>query len=169
MKLAKSKENEIDDINLFFRELSWLADALNLSDFSNTDLDEDFELLSKFDKDPEIFIEDVAKHAKSLFWEKLIMNTQTLLENCADPKVDTVEFNENIQKGFALQTKQFPNKNEFPEDYEKVLVYYELENKTINPITAYYIKKENKFFVIDGHDIPNVKYWYEIPEQSTIL
>ena len=64
MKLAKSKENEIDDINLFFRELSWLADALNMSDFSNTDLDEDFELLSKFDKDPEIFIEDVAKHTK---------------------------------------------------------------------------------------------------------
>lgn len=102
MTLAKSKENEIDDINLFFRELSWLADALNMSDFTDADLDEDFELLSKFGKDPEFFIEEIAKHAKSLFWEKLIMNTETLLENCADPKSDTVEFNEKIQEGFSL-------------------------------------------------------------------
>ena len=169
MKLAKSKESEINNINLFFRELSWLADEKQYSDLEYIDFS-DFELLSKFNKESaEDFIEEISRYAKSLFWEKLIMNTQTLLENCADPNVETVEFNDKIQKGFALQTKQFPNKNEYPEDYKKVLAYYELGNKTINPISAYYIKGEDDFFALDGHKVSNVRYWYEIPEQSTTL
>lgn len=38
------------------------------------------------------------------------MNAQTLLDNCACPKSDTVDFNEDIKKGFALLKLQEDSK-----------------------------------------------------------
>jgi len=116
-KLAKILKSEINDFNIFFRELSWLADELKMTDFEDAEINEDYKLLSTFSKNAENFIADIAKQAKSLFWEKLIMNTQTLLENCTDPKAETVEFNEKIQKGFAL----LKNETDYKTKYEKCI------------------------------------------------
>lgn len=103
MKLAKSKEKEIEDINLFFREIAWLSDELNMNDYESSLINEDYELLSKFNtENAETFLSDICRHSKNLFWEKLIMNVQTLLDNCACPNSDTVDFNEDIKKGFSL-------------------------------------------------------------------
>lgn len=117
MTLAKIRKSEINDFNIFFRELSWLADELKMTDFEDADIGEDYELLSTFDKDAVGFINDISRKAKSLFWEKLLMNIETLLDNCADPEAETVEFNEKIQKGFTL----LKNETNYKTKYEKCI------------------------------------------------
>lgn len=101
MQLAISREKEINDINDFLRECSWLSDEFKRSDFEDLDFEE-FELFQKFDKkDPAGFLSDLVRHAKNLYWEKAIFNLQTLLDNCADKTLDHLDFNVEIKRGFA--------------------------------------------------------------------
>lgn len=100
MKLAISREKEINDINDFLKECSWLSDKFKISDFEDMDWEE-FEIFKKYDtKDVEGFLSDLVSHAKSLFWEKAIWNLQTLLENCSDKTLDHLDFSPEIKKGF---------------------------------------------------------------------
>lgn len=100
MKLAISRKKEINDINDFLKECSWLSDEFKRSDFEDMDWEE-FEIFKKYDtKDIEGFLSDLVRHAKSLFWEKAIFNLQTLLENCADKTLDHLDFNAEIKQGF---------------------------------------------------------------------
>lgn len=48
MKLAISREKEINDINDFLKECSWLSDEFKRSDFEDMDWEE-FEIFKKYD------------------------------------------------------------------------------------------------------------------------
>jgi hypothetical protein len=64
---------------------------------------------------------------------------------------------------------KYPNKNQFPEDYKKVLLIFEYTNKTKYPIIAYYISRHQKFFIIDGHSIDqSIKAWCELPDYNNL-
>ena len=102
LKVAKSKDTEIERINLVLTEISWLGEELRSTPLSNIDFSE-YEVLSKFDKeDTEEFLVQICRTVKGLMYEKAIMNLQVLLENCADPELNHLDFNKDIKKGLEL-------------------------------------------------------------------
>jgi len=110
LKVGKTSEKEIDSLFDFFNELSWLSDALDNKYLEDVELDADFEILSKFDKkNPEIFIQEIADHAKSLFYERVLTNCQVLLDNVADPNLSHLDWKPELKQLFA--PKAFTDKN----------------------------------------------------------
>jgi hypothetical protein len=110
MKVGKTSEKEIKSLFHFFNELSWLSDAMNNLEFEDVELDADFEILSKFDqKHPENFIQEIADHAKSLFYERVLTNCQVLLDNAADPSLTHLDWKPELKKLF--EPKGFKDKN----------------------------------------------------------
>jgi len=105
MKVSKSTEEEIDNINNFLQELKWLSKDLQHSDLEDVDLTE-CKILKFFNKkDTEEFLRTVLKQFDGLYWEKALMNLLTLLENCADPDLNVLEFNPDIKKALELYNK----------------------------------------------------------------
>lgn len=118
MRLAKTNEAEIKTLIDFLKELEWLREELNNNDFEDARIDkEDFPLLSTFDKQSiQNFLFDICNHAKSLFWERILWNCQTLLDSCADPNLTYIDFKPEMKKLF--EPKGFKDKNgkQFGED-----------------------------------------------------
>ncbi len=106
MKVGKTSEKEISELFNFMNELSWLADEFRTGEFEHIDWNE-FDILKTFDReDPNQFMSDLARYAKSLFYERVLTNCQVLLDNCADPNERTLEFNPDIKKGLELLESQ---------------------------------------------------------------
>lgn len=102
MKVSKSTELEIRAICDFLNELSWLNKDMNGSYLNDVDFSK-YKILEKFNKDdPEEFLLRVLSYFDSLFWEKALCNLSTLLDNCADPNEDVLEFKPEIKKGLEL-------------------------------------------------------------------
>ncbi len=109
MKVARATEKEIDNVRDLLNEIASLDqdfqhqyyfDAINENK-------EDFPLLSKIvTDDRDDFIDNLARLVNNTFYDKVLFNLNTLMENCADMNADTLEFNERITKGLELLERQ---------------------------------------------------------------
>lgn len=106
MKLSKTNEEEISKLNSLLNEIEWLSkDFRSGSDFSSIDWD-DYEQLSKFPTDDaEGFLEVLCHAISGTRFQRILSNCLTLLENCADPNLDYLDFNLNIKSGLELLEK----------------------------------------------------------------
>lgn len=107
MKLQKITEERISGISDFLNELSWLSQRMSCDDLESIDLDEDFpilnELMKRSNKDAESLLEAICHHVdRHLFYEQALFNLETLIDNCADPNNEVLDFNSDIKKGFEL-------------------------------------------------------------------
>jgi len=110
IKVGKTTTEEIKSVMDFFNELSWLSDEMNDFDFDDVDINADFSILSNFDKKhPENFIKDIADHAKSLFYERVLINCQVLLDNVVDPNLTHLDWKPELKE--LLEPKGFKDKN----------------------------------------------------------
>ena len=109
MRVGKTNEKEIKSVSDFLNELSWLSDSINFTNLEDIDFT-DFEILSKFDKtNAEEFIESLAKYAKNLFYERVLINCSVLLENCADPNLSYLDFSPDLKQ--LIEVDGFKDKN----------------------------------------------------------
>lgn len=100
MQISKTSHEQIKTVSDFLHELSWLNDDLKNKAFNYLDLSE-YTILKDFDtNDCEEFLHSVCFHAKQLFYEKVLMNCATMLDNCADPNLEVLDFNPEIKAGF---------------------------------------------------------------------
>ena len=100
MQISKTSHEQITTISNFLNELSWLNDDLKTKAFTYLNLSE-YTILKDFDtNDCEEFLHSICLHAKNLFYEKVLMNCLTMLDNCADPSLDVLDFNPKIKAGF---------------------------------------------------------------------
>lgn len=108
LKLAKTSQAEIERLLDALNEVEWLAKELTRSHLSNIEFDgEYYPMLSKFDKnDSEMFLEQLARHLSGIHFKRILWNALTLLENCADPDLDTLDFNKDIKRGLELLETQ---------------------------------------------------------------
>ena len=99
MKLGKSQPNEIKHLRTFLRECGWLRDELKHTELEDVDFSE-FELLKDFDKgDASQFLFQIVNEIKAMHHEKALWNLEVLLDNCADPKLSHLDFNNEIKAG----------------------------------------------------------------------
>lgn len=101
MKLSKSTEKEIDRIVDLLNELDNLKD--DLLHKSIDDVDQSYyEILHIKNKDSQEVLEHILRAIEGTNLRKALFNLSTLLENCADPECDTLEFNKDIKRGLEL-------------------------------------------------------------------
>ena len=107
MKVAKTNDEEITRLNTLLNEIEWLSKEFRSgSDFSDIDWD-DYEQLSKLPKDDvEEFLKVLCHTIAGNHFQRILFNCSTLLENCADPNLDYLDFNPDIKAGLELLEKQ---------------------------------------------------------------
>ena len=99
MKLAISRQTEIDHIKTFLKECGWLKDELSHTELEDVDFSE-FELLKDFNKkEASEFLYSVVNEIKALYHEKAMWNLEVLIDNCADKSLDYLDFNSDIKAG----------------------------------------------------------------------
>lgn len=114
IKVAKTNPEEIHKLYATLNELEWLHKELQRGEFDDVDW-EDFEVLGKLglvkdrgldnmehERTAEFFLEDLVAELSGIHFQRILMNLDTLLHNCADPDAKTLEFNPNIKKGLEL-------------------------------------------------------------------
>lgn len=102
MKLAKTSKEEINALNEVLNEVEWLHKELHRSDFDSVAW-EDFDILGKFRlNSPEEFLEDLVAKLSGIHFHRILMNCMAMLDHCADPDQDTLEYNPDIAKGLEL-------------------------------------------------------------------
>lgn len=101
MKVAIIKDKEIASIKDFFQECGWLSDELRKISLSEVDFQTHYEVFNRFDTHKsKLFLSRLVSHANGMSWEKMLMNLRVLLDNCADPELDHLDFNKEIKAGF---------------------------------------------------------------------
>lgn len=101
MKVSKSTEKEIERIVDLLNELNNLKDDLLHKSIDNID-QSDYEILHIKGKDYEEVLEHILRAIDGSKIRKALFNLSTLIENCADPECDTLEFNKDITRGLEL-------------------------------------------------------------------
>jgi hypothetical protein len=134
LKLAKTSQAEIERLLDALNEVEWLAKELVRSHLSDIEFDgEDYPMLSKLDKnDPEIFLEQLARHLSGIHFQRILWNALTLLENCADPDLDTLDFSKDIKRGLELLEAE----NQEP-DYDNQARENEVDQREASAPTPY--------------------------------
>ena len=100
MQVSKTSHEQIKTVSEFLHELSWLNDDLRSTNLEYVDFSP-YTILKDFDKkEIQDFLNSVCCHAKNLFYEKVLMNCSTMLDNCADPNLEVLDFNPKIKAGF---------------------------------------------------------------------
>jgi hypothetical protein len=107
MKVAKTNDEEISRLNALLNEVEWLSKEFRSgSDFSDIDW-EDYEQLCKLPKDDaEEFLKVLCHTIAGNHFQRILFNCSTLLDNCADPNLDHLDFNPDIKAGLELLEKQ---------------------------------------------------------------
>jgi hypothetical protein len=106
MRLSKTTEKEIDSLMDLLIEVERFHDNDRFNNLSNIDWSE-YEILSKFDHENyETMFDDLIKHISNIHFKRILSNCTTLLENCADPNLDYLEFNPDIKMGLELLKTQ---------------------------------------------------------------
>jgi len=110
MRVGKTSEEEIKTVFDFLNELSWLSKEIRTKRLEDIELQEDYEILSKFNQnDHENFIEDICNHADNLFYERVLTNCSVLLDNAADPNLSHLDWKPELKQLF--EPKGFKDKN----------------------------------------------------------
>lgn len=106
MKLAKTNHEEIDDLFNILNEIEWLHKELKQTDFDDVDFS-DFDVLRTFNRhNTDVFLTDLVNRLSSIHFQRILWNCRTLLDNCADPNLSTLDFNPDIKAGLDLLEKQ---------------------------------------------------------------
>ncbi len=120
LKLAKTSQAEIDSLFAILNEAEWLKKELQNNFLEDIDFSE-FEIMQSFDREnTEQFLTDFVSHLSSIHFQRILFNCQTLLDNCADPDLDTLDFNKDIKRGLELleAQKQEPDYDNQAKEYE---------------------------------------------------
>lgn len=102
MKLARTSEEEVNTLLSILNEVEQFADDLKTYNFEDICLG-DYPTLKKFDADtPETFLEDLVRYISGIHFSRILWNTLTMLNNCADLSKNTLEFSPEITKALEL-------------------------------------------------------------------
>jgi hypothetical protein len=106
MKVAKTNDEEISRLNALLNEVEWLSKEFRSGcDFSDINW-EDYEQLSKLPKDDsEEFLKVLCHKIAGNHFQRILFNCSTLLDNCANPNLDHLDFNSDIKAGLELLEK----------------------------------------------------------------
>lgn len=105
MKLAKTSIEEIKSLRDILNEVEWLQkELIGGYCYSINEVDfEDYPIMQKFRTDTDInFIEDLCNHLSNIHFQRILMNCEVMLDNCADTDSDVLDFNDKIKKGLEL-------------------------------------------------------------------
>lgn len=106
LKLAKATEQEINAVHGIFQELDNLSGYYDPRDYVLENL-EDFPVLYELVGGSNMeFIQNICQHVSDIRWQVVMLNLHTLMENCADPCLDTLDFKPSIKKGLQLFNEQ---------------------------------------------------------------
>jgi hypothetical protein len=103
MKVSKARPKEIAEMRQILREVGWLHKDFERADLESVDFRE-YEVFGRQIRvsDSEALMKDLVGYLDGLHHEKILMNLEVALDNCADPDEDVLEFNPNIKKGLEL-------------------------------------------------------------------
>lgn len=102
MKVAKTNPEEILSLLRPLNELEWLRKDLGRMELADVEWD-DYELLGQLrHSDPEEFLTDLVRLLTDIHFQRILLNCEVLLNHCADPNAETLEFNADIKKGLEL-------------------------------------------------------------------
>lgn len=102
MKLAKTSQEEISSLMEILNEVDQLKKDFQSRRFEDIDWD-DYEIMKTFPRDDaEDFLEALANHISGTRFHCVLWNCSVLLDNCADPNQDVLDFNEDIKEGLLL-------------------------------------------------------------------
>jgi hypothetical protein len=105
LKLAKATEKEISQVRDLLNELSALNKYYTYDEVIEVlkENEEEFPVLSKLDTtDNSEFLTDLCRHVANIRFECVMFNLSTLMDNCADPNLDHLDFNPDIKRGLQL-------------------------------------------------------------------
>lgn len=115
MKIAVTNKEEIEGLMKLCTELERFGDQYSpffpAEDCELVELDidaEHFPILSRLKQESDNmmeFIIRVFKEFKEIHHWRILFNCLTLLENCADPNSDTLEYNKDITEALELMEK----------------------------------------------------------------
>lgn len=107
LRVSKTNDDEIFKLNSLLNEIEGLSkDFRSGRGFDDIDW-EDYEELSTLPKnDIEEFLIKLTHLISSVHFQRILFNCSTLLENCADPDLDYLDFNKDIKEGLNLLEKQ---------------------------------------------------------------
>lgn len=110
MKLAVTNTEEIRELMAICNEVEDLKDKLDMYDLEDVEIEEEYSpRLHKIFKDADDN-RDILYGISNLFngvhFQRILWNCDVLLENCADPNSDHVDFKPDIKKGFQLLETQ---------------------------------------------------------------
>lgn len=111
MKMEKASKEELDKVNKWTSELEYLLKYQ----------DSDEELLAHIRKAPRLF--------------RVALGYRVLVDNCTDPKADTVELNERIKGTFQIQ-KQVEKIKKEKQNSEKFVLISEVDSERYGPCNA---------------------------------
>jgi len=120
LRVAKTSEKEIDSLFAILNEAGSLKKELEHNFLEDIDFSE-FEIMKSFNRENEEgFLTDFVRHLSSIHFQRILFNCQTLLDNCADPDSDTLDFNKDIKRGLVLLNaqKQEPDFDNQAKEYE---------------------------------------------------
>lgn len=105
MKVARATKEEIDSMWSLLNELSSMSRYFifgeeGIDQINNGD---EFPTLKSFEaEDFEELFEKMCDHIHHMRYEVVLINLMTLLDNCADPEADTLEFNKELTEALEL-------------------------------------------------------------------
>lgn len=109
MKLTATSQKEINSLMDILNEIeSFTKYELSMCDLNSIELSkEDYPILSTFEKDnTEEFLENLLKRLSNIHFQRILWNCSTLLDNCADPNEETLEFKPDIKRGLELLAQE---------------------------------------------------------------
>ncbi len=102
MRVAKVTQQEIDRLRNILFDLQNLRELLCYNELEDLSF-EDFETLKGLDNTyPRGVLYSICRQISETYFEKILFNLTTLLDNCADEESDYLDFNKDIKRGFEL-------------------------------------------------------------------
>lgn len=103
MRISKTNEDEIFNFLGLLNAIEALSkDFYGGSDFSEIDWGDYEEFLELPKDDSEKFLKGLCGMLSKHHFQRILFNCSTLLENCADPDLDYLDFNPDIKAGLEI-------------------------------------------------------------------
>lgn len=103
MRIAKTSIEEIQSLRNVLSDIETFYLRDSDSDIEEIEDIEQYPVLSTFDRrDYKSLFVDLAEWIASIPHSKILWNCQTMLEQCADPALSYLEYNEDIRAGLEL-------------------------------------------------------------------
>ena len=116
MKVSKAKQEHIDKVRSFLQLTEQLSKIDTQSSYEWKKLKEDWEgdddfisIIKKIEDENGFNVElyfDYFRYNISHLYHRILMGFEVLLDNCCNPEVDFLDFNDDIKMGLELLNKQ---------------------------------------------------------------